>query len=120
MNPERNAHHEFPATLPAASGRRLSTQIGRAFRGTFGARTGLRILMRSVAAEMLAAGASEQDVAQVLEACVLNHPARTGRDANSLMSGQSRSAEFVALANECIAAVGRSMVGESPGDGSRA
>jgi hypothetical protein len=113
MNRERDAHDELPAVLPAASGRRLSNQIGRAFRGTFGAMTGLRILMRSVAAEMLAAGASEECIAKALEACVLNHPARTGRDSSSLMSGQSRSAAFVALANECIAAVAQARAAES-------
>jgi hypothetical protein len=120
MNREQTVHEALPAGLPTASGRRLSNQIGRAFHGTFGAMTGLQILMRSVAAEMLAAGASEQCVAQALEACVMNHPARTDRDSSSLMSGRSRSAAFVALANECIAAVARSNDVESKERSSRA
>src|SRR6185312_11146801 len=105
MNRERDAHDHFPPTLPAASGRRLSSQIGRAFRGTFGAETGLRTLLRLVAKEMLAAGATEQCVRETLERCVMEHPARVGRDANSLLSGKSHSAVLVEIANECVAAV---------------
>jgi hypothetical protein len=61
--------------------------------------------MRSVAAEMLAAGTAEQCVRQTFELCVMCHPARVGRDSQSLISGQSHSAALVAIANECVAAV---------------
>jgi CheY-like chemotaxis protein len=108
MTREQEAQDNVPATVPAASGRRLSNQIGRAFRGTFGAKTGLRTIMRSVAAEMLAAGATEQSVARALEMCVLHHPARTDCDSHSLISGASHSAVLIELASECVADVARS------------
>jgi hypothetical protein len=104
VNRERDAHENFPTILPAASGRRLSSQIGRAFRGTFGAQTGLRTLMQSIAAKMLVDGVTEQGIAQAFETCVLQHPARMGRDSHSLISGKSHSAMLVELANECVAA----------------
>jgi len=107
MNRERDAHESFPANLPAMSGRRLSSQIGRAFRGTFGAEIGLRTLMRSVAAKMLAEGVTEQSVRRTFELCVMHHPARMGRDSHSLMSGKSHSAALVEIANECVAAAAR-------------
>ena len=96
-----------PAVVPAASGRRLSSQISRAYRGTFGAETGLRTLMRSIAAQMLAAGATEECVRQAFELCVMDHPARAGRDSHSLISRKSHSATLVEIANECVAAAGR-------------
>jgi hypothetical protein len=107
MNRERDAHDHFPALVPAASGRRLSSHIGRAFRGGVGAKTGLRTIVRSVAAEMLAAGATEGSVMRALGACVRNHPARIGRDVQSLISGKSHSTILIELADECIADVAR-------------
>ena len=104
VNRERNAHENFPAVLPAASGRRLSSQIGRAFRGTFGAKTGLRTLMQSIAAKMLADGVTEHDIAHTFETCVMQHPARSGCDSHSLISGKAHSAVLVELAHECAAA----------------
>lgn len=103
-NRERGAHDSFPTVVPAASGRRLSSQIGRAFRGTFGAKTGLRTLMKSIAEKMLADGVTEQGIVQAFETCVMQHPARTGCDSHSLISGQARSAVLVELATECVAA----------------
>jgi len=103
-NRERDAHDSVPTVVPAASGRRLSSQIGRAFRGTFGAETGLRTLMQSIAEKMLADGVSAQGIAQAFETCVMQHPARTGCDSHSLNSGKPHSAVLVALATECVAA----------------
>jgi len=108
MNREQHAQNDAQAILPAASGRRLSNQIGRAFRGTFGAKTGLRTIIRSVAAEMLAAGATKESVARALETCVLDHPARADCDSHSLVSGTLHSTVLVELASECVADVARS------------
>ena len=108
MNREQHAQDDAQAILPAASGRRLSNQIGRAFRGTFGAKTGLRTIIRSVAAEMLAAGATKESVARALETCVLDHPARADCDSHSLVSGTLHSTVLVELASECVADVARS------------
>jgi len=107
MNRERDAHEHFPALIPAASGRRLSSQIGRAFRGGVSAKAGLRAIVRSVAAQMLAAGATEGSVTRALETCVRDHPARIGRDPHSLISGKSHSSILVELAYECVAGVAR-------------
>jgi hypothetical protein len=104
MNRERDAHDNFPPLVPVASGRRLSSQIGRAFRGTFGATTGLRTLMQSIAEQMLAGGVTQQDIAQAFETCVMQHPARIGCDSQSLISGKAYSAVLVELASECVAA----------------
>jgi hypothetical protein len=104
VNRERDAHDNVPAVLPPASGRRLSSQIGRAFRGAFGAKTGLRTLMQTIAAKMLADSVTEQDIAQAFETCVIDHPARSGCDSHSLISGRAHSAALVALAHECVAA----------------
>lgn len=103
-NRQRDAHDSVPTVVPAASGRRLASQIGRAFRGTFGAKTGLRTLMQSIAEKMLADGVTAQGVAQAFEACVMQHPARTGCDSPSLISGKPPSAVLVGLATECVAA----------------
>lgn len=104
VNRERDAHDNFPAVLPAASGRRLSSQIGRAFRGTFGAKTGFATLMQSIAATMFADSVSEQDIMRAFEIRVMDHPARAGCDSQSLITGTSHSAALVALAHECVAA----------------
>lgn len=107
MNRERDAHDHLSALLPAASRRRLSNHIGRAFRGTVGAKIGLRIIVRAVAAEMLAAGAPESSVAAAFESCVRNHPARIGCDSHSLISGKSRASMLIELASECISDIVR-------------
>lgn len=104
MNRERDAHDNFPPLVPVASGRRLSSQIGRAFRGTFGAKTGLRTLMQSIAEKMLAEGVTEPEIAQAFETCVMQHPARIGCDSHSLISGKAHSAVLVELATQCVAA----------------
>jgi hypothetical protein len=109
VNRERDAHENVPAVLPTASGRRLSCQIGRAFRGTFGAKTGLWTLMQSIAAKMLSDGVTEQGIAQAFETCVMEHPARSGCDSHALISGKAHSAALVELAHECVAAAAAEM-----------
>src|SRR4051812_34100139 len=101
MKREGDAYEHFPPVLPAASRRRLSNHIARAFRGGVGAKTGLRTIVRSVAAEMLAIGATEGSITRALETCVRDHPAGIGYDPHSLMSGKSHSTMLVELAHEC-------------------
>lgn len=103
MKQERETLDSFPAAISLASERRLANQIGRAFRGTFGAKIGLRTIMRSVAAEMLATGASAESVTRALEMCVLHHPARIDADSHTFVAGASHSTTLVQLACECIA-----------------
>ena len=114
MNREREANDNVPAGLAPTSGRRLSSQIGRAFRGTFGAETGLRTLMQSIAAMMLADSVTEQEIIQAFESCVMDHPARGGGDSHAPITGKSQSAALVALAHECVAAAAAQWNARSP------
>jgi CheY-like chemotaxis protein len=116
---DRHAEVRPEAVLPAAGGRRLSNQIGRAFRGTFGAKTGLRTIVRSVAAQMLAAGATPESVERALETCVLDHPARLGCGSDSLLTGKLHSMALVALACECVGDVARPDGGVVSSSGTR-
>src|ERR1041385_200511 len=51
---------------------RLANQVARAYSGRFGARSNLRMIVRSAARQMLLAGASPDAVASTLERYVLN------------------------------------------------
>src|SRR5437879_8720573 len=88
--------------LPDAAARRLSNQIARAYRGTYGARTGLRTIVRSVARQMLNAGSPPDVVSRVLERYVLNHPAGLAADPRSLVTGELNSATLVELTQQCV------------------
>ena len=70
------AHDATNGVLPRADARRLSNQIARVYRGTFGARTGLRTIVRTMARQALSAGAAPGDIARALEIQVLSHSAR--------------------------------------------
>ncbi len=93
---------ESGGTLPYAAARRLSNQISRAFRGTYGARTGLRTIVRSVTRQMLVAGSSPDAVARTIEHCVLNHPACLAGDPQNIMTGRSHSRMLVELTRQWV------------------
>jgi hypothetical protein len=82
---------------PAATARRLSNQIARAFRGTYGARTGLRTIVRLTTQQMLLAGNSPDTIRRTLESCVLNHPARVLNDPQNIVTGETQSATLAQL-----------------------
>jgi hypothetical protein len=63
------------AVVPDAAARRLSTQVARAYRGTYGARAGLRTLVRSVSIQMLRSGSSPEAVSRALEDFILSRAA---------------------------------------------
>src|SRR5215216_2721356 len=96
---------DCPAALSDAATRRLSNQIERAVRGTYGARTGLRTLVASIAQQMLAAGHSRESIAQTFERCVLDHTSRTEHaqlvehSASGRTEAESRT--LIELAREC-------------------
>lgn len=98
-------HISRARALSDAAERRVSNQIARVYRGTYGARTGLRIIVRSLARQMFAAGMSQETAAQAFEDCVLNHPDRAGRDRHSIATGEAESAGIVQLTRECVAEV---------------
>ena len=83
--------------LTDAAERRMSHQIARVFRGTYGATTGLRIIATSLARQMLAAGVAPDAIAGALARCVLTHPA----EANA--GTASASQLLVALTADCVA-----------------
>lgn len=89
--------------LSNAAARRVSNQIARAFRGTYGAETGLRTIVRSIALPLLASGASTDAVVAVFEACVLSHSARAAADAPNRATIDARSAAIIAVARDGVA-----------------
>jgi hypothetical protein len=74
--------------LSAATSHRIDQQIKRAFRHTYNAEAGLRMLVGLGAAEMLRAGATREAVRDALLARVEGHK---GSDKPSLLTGESRS-----------------------------
>lgn len=93
------------AVLTPASARRVSNQIGRAYRGTYGAKTGLRTIVRAIARQLLVDGLTTDVVARAFEQCVLMHPDRPGHDPLNVVTGQTYSEMLVALTRESIASV---------------
>jgi hypothetical protein len=91
--------------LPDEARRRLSNQIARAYRGTFGARAGLRTLACSIARRMVRAGWSPAAVSAALARVVANDPASTSADGRNVAAAESRSIELLELMRECIAEV---------------
>jgi len=84
--------------LTDAAARRMSNQIARVFRGTYGATTGLQTIMTSLARQMLVAGQSPDTIAQTFTHCVLAHsdgPGAESRNAESRM--------LLALTRQCVA-----------------
>jgi hypothetical protein len=65
---------EKDVALTTSMVRRLNHQIERAFRGTYGAESGLRTLVRMGTQQMLLAGAPPASIGSAFSACVLNHP----------------------------------------------
>jgi hypothetical protein len=91
--------------IPSAAARRVSNQISRAFRGTYGAKTGLRTIVRAIALDLLATGAAREAVAQALEECVLNHPARLEQDVRNVVTGGDRSAMIIEVVRATVVGV---------------
>lgn len=91
------------APLSDAAGRRLSNQIDRVFRGTYGARTGLQTIVTALARQMLATGSSPAAIIRTFEGCVMNHPARLGRDPQSTLTDDPNWTLLVELTRQCVA-----------------
>jgi hypothetical protein len=96
---------EATTTLPDAAVRRLSNQIARAFRGTYGANTGLRTIVQSVARQLLVAGSSPEAVARIMEQAVRNHPGAAAGDRPNIVRGGSHTTMLVELTRECVTKV---------------
>lgn len=95
----------FPAALPAAAARRLFNHISRAFRSMHGSRTGLKTIVRTITADMLAAGVAAETIMTTFENCILAHPARLAYDPRHVLTGKTHSAVLVELTHACAAEV---------------
>ena len=98
----RGGSHQL--VLPEEARRRLSNQIGRAYRGTYGARTGLRTLACAIARRMVGEGWSPVAVSAALSGFVANHPASASADRQTVATAE-RSIALVELTRECVAEV---------------
>ena len=98
---------DFDSALTAAGSRRMSNQLARAYGGTYGARTGLRIIVLSLARQMLRSGTTPEAAAQAFERCVLDHPLRSFGDAQNVMTGAAHSQMLIDLTRECVAVAAR-------------
>jgi len=83
--------------LTDAAARRMSNQIARVYRGTYGATTGLQTIMTSLARQMLIAGQSPDAIAQTFTHCVLAHSDRPAAE-----SQNAESRMLVALTRQCV------------------
>lgn len=101
-------------TLTDEARRRLSNQIARAYRGTYGARTGLRTLGRSIARRLIGAGWSPDAVSAALARIVVEHPAANGGDRRNLITQEPRSVALVELTRGCVADVVLELSAQQP------
>lgn len=89
--------------LSDAAARRLSNQLARAYRGTYGAEVGLRMIVRSVARQMIQAGSSPESVSRTFERYVLDHPSFSGVDPRIVLTGRVNSRTLIELTQQCVA-----------------
>jgi hypothetical protein len=88
--------------LTDQSRRRLRNQVGRAYRGTYGARTGLRTLARQFAVRLIEAGWVPESVSSALARVVLEHSA-ANQGARNLLTGVTLSTTLVELTQRSVA-----------------
>lgn len=87
--------------LTVAVTRRLGNQIARTYRGTYGAETGLGMIVRSAARQMLRAGSSPDAVSRAFEEQVLSHHARVAGDVRSAAS-EAHVKMLIELTRQCV------------------
>lgn len=93
----------LPVALTDDARRRLSNQIARAYRGTYGAQTGLRTLGQSIARRMIDAGWSPEAVSAALARVVLDHPASTSSDRRARAMGEPDTIALVEVTRQSVA-----------------
>jgi hypothetical protein len=91
--------------LSSVEARRVANQIERVLHGTFGAESGLRMIVRSIARQLLVAGSSPDVVAMALEREVLEHPGSRAADRRDGPEAKVNSRTLVALTRQCVAEV---------------
>jgi hypothetical protein len=85
--------------------RRVAKQVSRVHRGVYGARTGLRTLVKSVARPLLLAGHPAGAVADALVHCVADQPAGVPADAQNVVTGHAQSQTLIELTRRCVSEV---------------
>lgn len=90
------------SVLTDQSRRRLRNQVGRAYRGTYGARTGLRTLARQFAVRLIEAGWLPESVSAALARAVLEHSA-SNQGARNILTGATLSTTLVELTQQAVA-----------------
>lgn len=93
--------------LPDAAARRLAHQLERAYHGTFGAKTGLRMIVTSIAKQLQTAGLSPAAIEVLLVRQALEHPARHAGDPPHLLTGEPHAQVLAQLVRECVTAAVR-------------
>lgn len=100
--------------LSAAAARRVANQLERTFRGTYGAKTGLRAIVKVLARQMMRSGATQEAAAKTFERCVQEHPSCMGADDKNLVTGESRLQSLLELTDECVAEVALEFTAGAP------
>ena len=90
------------SALTDQSRRRLINQVRRAYRGTYGARTGLRTLARQFALRLMEAGWVPESVSNALARVVMEHSA-SNQGARNLLTGVTLSTTLVELTRQSVA-----------------
>jgi hypothetical protein len=88
--------------VPDAAARRLSNQIARAYRGTYGATTGLKTVLRSVSLQMLRAGLPPETVSRALITYVVNCPTPIAVDDRHAINDAYETNALVSLTTDCV------------------
>ena len=90
------------AILSGIARRRLSNQIDRGYRRTFGATAGLRTIVESVAREMLRAGGSRDIVATAITNYLVDHPARLAAESSGTAADDFSASMLTQLVQRCV------------------
>ena len=90
------------AVLSGIARRRLSNQIDRGYRRTFGARAGLRTIVESVAREMLRAGVPRDVIAKAITNYLVDHPARLAASPVGTSSDDFSESMLTELVRQCV------------------
>jgi hypothetical protein len=96
------AEDPIQTVLTDQSRRRLTNQVGRAYRGTYGARTGLRSLARQFAVRLIEGGCSPESVSTSLARVVLEHSA-SNQGGRNLVTGETLSTALVEITQRSVA-----------------
>ena len=90
------------SVLTEQARRRLTNQVGRAYRGTYGARTGLRALSRQFAVRLIEARCSPESISAALARVVLDHSA-SNQGGRNLLTGRTLATALVELTRQSVA-----------------